>query len=165
MSLRTFKHALARVGFWTLAAVSGILLLTNTSLFAGLIVGGVAVVYLLGVTFQGGLDEKLRLQDEQRAHGIKRSLKLTERRLLDQIKKYCQDLRQTALDPDLADETWAKAWEIIKVAPGQDGTLDLQKFIKQLPPLSTDQGPVEVADKIQRDLEKRRQIERELDEL
>ncbi len=162
MSARTLKHALSRPGFWFTVLIGGVLAATVTPLWGGVVVG-VGVLSMLRVTFKSGLHQKLLFEDDKRGRGIKRKLKATERRALDEIAAYCQELRENAFDSDLAGETWDKAWELVRNATGQDGTKELQQFVLSLPPLEeADSGPG-LQDKIQKDLEHRRKIDRELD--
>lgn len=163
MSGRTFRYALTSAGFWLPVVIGGVLVGTGITFTGGAVIAGIGLLNLLRVTLKRGLHTELLFDDDKKGHGVKRGLKTTERRHLDQIGAYCKQLRETALDPGLAKETWDKAWELVRTASGQDGTKELQRFIHSLPPLDGSDPDEDVRNKIQKDLEHRRKIEKELD--
>lgn len=161
MSARTFRHGVTRLSTWSLFLIGGGLLAAGVSTTAGLIFIGLGALNVLRITFKRGLPEKLALADEKKRRGIDRRIKATERRELDRIGAYCDRLRESTLDPSLAEQTWDRAWEIIRGARAMDGTQELASFREGLP--SLDDGPDAVAQKIQRDMDRRRAIEAELE--
>ena len=167
---RTLRYAVTRMGFLAPTAVGVALLAASTdNLTAGFIVLGVGLLNLWRYARRRGLHGELLFQDDKRRHGIRRSLKMAERREMDAVVEYCRRLRAQDLDPELAQQTLTHAWEILRTAPGQNGSQQLAAFRAELPPLDEGQSLSQLrgalSENIRREISRQRKIESELDAL
>ena len=161
MTKRTLNHAFTRIGFWGPVVLGVGLLVTGTAPIAGGIIAALGGFNFFRIANKKDLHQKLQLVDDKKRHGITRALQLTEQKEVDAIVRYCGQLRELSLNPELAHETMESTWEILKNASGQDGTKDLQEFRRNLPELKLDSR--DVVKRIEDDLERRKEIERELE--
>ncbi len=161
MSRRTIVHGMASPGFYLPAVIGATVLICGISLPVGVVLVSLGLFNLYRAAFNPRLDAELEFQEEKHKHGLTRTLGIAERRHLDAIDEYCQKLRRAALNPELADETWDRAWTIVAQGPVRNSVKELRKFRHQLPPLEAPKDTV--AEKIERDLTTKREIEKELE--
>lgn len=172
MTARTIKHALTRFLTWALVGGGVALMVTQGWIVVGGVVAGLGALNFFRVASNRELDGELALQEQAKAHGVRRRLTYREKRVMGQINAYAHRLEQQALEPGLGLEMRAEAWKLVREERGVDATETLEKFLADLPALDEEVGPLDelapvksLSARIHQDLERRRKIDQELDAL
>lgn len=156
MNARTLTFALTRPPVMTFLAIgAGMLWVEATT--AALVMFAIAAAKTARVLSWPDLEDRLRLRDEKRSHGIHRTLSARERDEILALDTYGTLLTESGADPSLAHEARHEAWRIIKSAGRNDAATRLRQFRQSLPPLpkpedTASEGTAGIARRIEQEL-------------
>lgn len=152
---------------WGLIGVA--LLITKATVIGGVICLAVAAGKVNRLLSHDDLDDRLRLREEKRQHGIMRLLRESEREEILAVDRYAGELEAMGANPSLVRQVRGQAWKIVKQAGQQDATVPLRTYRLGLPtiaePMEQESGSSDLRGDIERELQVLRATQRELDSL
>jgi hypothetical protein len=119
------------------AVLGGFFLVVKGWVIAGAVLLALALVKLGRLVGDDQLDSRLQRQEDKLRFGIGRLLTGGEKKELELLQTYADDLGRRGVEPRLGREVTEEAWQIIKDAGVRDATVQLRVFRDSLPVLGS----------------------------